>query len=78
MRGVPSPFQGSCSWMRSITGVPLIAPLPVCSPSLLRSFHFAMARRVTGVALSLHPCLWSCYPYGVYPELAYNTLVQRC
>ena len=24
------------------------APPPVCGPSLLRSFHFAMARRVTG------------------------------
>ena len=25
-----------------------IAPPPACNPSLLRSFHFAMARRVTG------------------------------
>ena len=30
------------------------APPPACDPSLLRSFHFAMARRVTGVPLPLH------------------------
>ena len=30
------------------------APPPACNPSLLRSFHFAMARRVTGGALPLH------------------------
>ena len=31
-----------------------IAPPPACNPSLLRSFHFAMAHRGTGVALPLH------------------------
>ena len=52
------------------------APPPACNPLLLRSFHFAMARRVTGVCLSasrrrfsirssLHPCLKSAAPPGL-------------
>ena len=59
-----------------------IAPPPACNPSLLRSFHFAMARRVTGVCLSASrrrfsircrstACLWSYHPYGVPPVRAH-------
>ena len=34
--------------------------------------------RLQGLRYRSTACLWSCHPYGVYPELAYNTLEQRC
>ena len=57
-----------------------IAPPPACDPSLLRSFHFGWYVRgtCTGVALPLHRLPVVFHPYGVYPELAYNTLERRC